>query len=192
MPHRAHVEGGKQVRSRQGSEARTCRGSEMPIEGSGNPLQDKINITPATEEEREWAARLMAGSEPWITLGREIEACRIACGPRPEYELFIAHEQGRPCGFILCHPLGLAGSAYIASIAVADDFRGRGIGARLLHFAEDRYRSVSRHIFLCVSSFNTRARQLYERHGYVAVGEFKDYVIEGASEILMHKRLSNS
>jgi ribosomal protein S18 acetylase RimI-like enzyme len=44
-------------------------------------------------------------------------------------------------------------------------------------------------MFLCVSSFNTRARQLYERRGYVQVGEFPGYVIAGASEILMQKRL---
>jgi len=33
------------------------------------------------------------------------------------------------------------------------------------------------------------ARAFYERLGFRAVGEFQDYIIEGASEILMHKRL---
>ena len=42
-----------------------------------------IEIGPATESEREWAAELMAGSEPWTTLGRGIESCREACR-RPE------------------------------------------------------------------------------------------------------------
>jgi ribosomal protein S18 acetylase RimI-like enzyme len=59
-----------------------------------------------------------------------------------------------------------------------------------LEFAEELFRGGAKHIFLCVSSFNSRARSLYERCGYKVVGEFKDYVIEGASEILMHKRLS--
>jgi ribosomal protein S18 acetylase RimI-like enzyme len=40
-----------------------------------------------------------------------------------------------------------------------------------------------------VSSFNVRARRLYERRGYEAVAELEDYVIDGASEILMHKWL---
>ena len=66
--------------------------------------------------------------------------------------------------------------------------RGTGVGSALLIHAE-QYFPEARHIFLCVSSFNARARQLYERRGYTAVGELKDYVIEGASEILMHKRL---
>lgn len=44
--------------------------------------------------------------------------------------------------------------------------------------------------FLCVSSFNPRARALYERLGYELIGELKDFVIDGASELLMRKRLS--
>ncbi len=45
-------------------------------------------------------------------------------------------------------------------------------------------------MFLCVSSFNGRARALYERHGYRTVGELADYVVDGLSEILMVKRLA--
>ena len=59
----------------------------------------------------------------------------------------------------------------------------------LLSFAEDIFRAEAKHIFICVSSFNKRARKLYEKFGFQAVGEFKDYIIEGASETLMHKRI---
>ena len=147
-----------------------------------------ITIAPATDDEREWCAELMAVSEQWITLGRELEGCRVVCH-HPEYVLLVAHEREEPCGFILLHPRGVAGSPYIASIAVAEPFRRRGIGTLLLDSAEARFAGSARHIFLCVSSFNQRARRLYERRGYVVAGEFKDYVIDGASEILMHKRL---
>jgi ribosomal protein S18 acetylase RimI-like enzyme len=58
-----------------------------------------------------------------------------------------------------------------------------------MDFAEDLFRGESPHMFLCVSSFNLRARVFYERRGYRAVGEFQDYIIEGASEFLLHKRL---
>jgi ribosomal protein S18 acetylase RimI-like enzyme len=130
----------------------------------------------------------MAGSDPWLRLGRGLEACREACG-RPGYELFVARDEGRPCGFVLVHPRGLAGSPYVASIAVAADRRGKGLGETLLGFVERRFRPEARHLFLCVSSFNDGARRLYERLGYQAVGEFEDYVKDGASEILMHKWL---
>jgi len=130
----------------------------------------------------------MARSEPWTTLGIGIEECRKACRD-DDCLLYIARAGTEPCGMIILHRRGVAGSPYIKSIAVAEDFRSRGAGAALVEFAENRFRSEARHMFLCVSSFNIRARAFYERHGYTAVGEFKDYIIHGASEILMHKRL---
>jgi ribosomal-protein-alanine N-acetyltransferase len=156
---------------------------------SSADTEAELTIEPASADEREWAAALMAHSEPWITLRRGLEQCRIACR-RPEYLLFVAHLSGRPCGFVLLHPRGVAGSPYLASIAVAEEFRGAGVGTRLLNFVEQIFRPQARHLFLCVSSFNQRARALYERHGYRVVGELKDYVIDGASEFLMHKPLN--
>ncbi len=149
---------------------------------------DDLEIGPAQDTEREWCARLMAGSDPWVTLGRGLDACRETCS-RPGYELLVAREAGAALGFALVHPRGVAGSPYLASIAVSAEARGRGIGRLLLAFVEDRYRPQARHFFLCVSSFNQRARRLYERQGYQAVGVLEDYVIDGASEVLMHKWL---
>lgn len=146
-----------------------------------------LTITPAQELEFEWCAQLMAGTDPWITLHREIEECRATLR-RPGRELFVACEAGRPLGFILIHPYGCAGSAYIVSIAVAESARGKGIGAQLLAFAE-RQAAGRRFIFLCVSSFNHRAQELYYRLGYKQVGELPDYVVEGHSELLLMKRL---
>jgi ribosomal protein S18 acetylase RimI-like enzyme len=78
---------------------------------------------------------------------------------------------------------------YIRSICVAADARGGGLGSQLVAFAEERIFRDVKNVFLCVSSFNPRARALYERLGYEVVGEMKDYVIGGASEILMRKTI---
>ncbi len=149
---------------------------------------NEIDIEPGTEEERNWAAAVMASADPWITLGRDLDACRAKTHD-PDYIFAVAHSAGQPCGFVLIHPRGVAGSPYIGSIAVAAANRGAGVGRALLEYAENHFRTRARYMFLCVSSFNTRARALYERQGYQRVGEFKDYIIEGASEILMQKRL---
>ena len=150
-------------------------------------MESPIDIAAAAPEDYEWCARVMAASEPWITLRRDIEECRAAL-QRPGTELFVARNQTRPAGFILVAPCGLAGSPYIASIAVAAEVRGRGIGSLLLRFAESRF-AASGHLFLLVSSFNGRAQHLYRRHGYQSVGEFKDYVVAGQSELILHKRI---
>lgn len=148
----------------------------------------KTEIHVADEMERELASRLLARSEPWITLGITAEQCKKTCND-PEFLLYMAYTDYKPSGIIVLDPRGVAGSPYMKSIAVYPEFRGQGIGATLLSFAEELFKGKSRHLFLCVSSFNHRAKKFYESHGYLAVGEFKDYIIEGKSEILMHKWL---
>ena len=146
----------------------------------------KTEIHVADEMERELASRLLAGSEPWITLGITAEQCKKTCND-PELLLYMSYTDYRPSGVIVLDPRGVAGSPYMKSIAVYPEFRGQGIGATLLSFAEEIFKGKSRHLFLCVSSFNHRAKKFYESHGYQVVGEFQDYIIEGKSEILMHK-----
>jgi len=147
-----------------------------------------VTIAPARERDGEWCAQLMAGSEPWITLGRGIEQCRAVLQRRGD-ELYVARDGGQPVGFILIRPIGCAGSPYIVSVAVAESARGQGIGAKLIAFAE-KHMAGSRFIFLCVSSFNLRAQAFYLRLGYEKVGALPDYIIEGHSELLLCKRLA--
>lgn len=147
-----------------------------------------MEILPARDADYEWAAELMAKSEPWVTLQRDQDQCRAAVR-RPGTELFIGLEGDQRLGFVLVAERGLAGSPYIASIAVDTTARSRGVGSALLDFVEARYRGSREHLFLLVSSFNPRARRLYERRGYQQVGEIPDYIVAGHSEYIMHKRL---
>jgi ribosomal protein S18 acetylase RimI-like enzyme len=130
----------------------------------------------------------MTSTEPWITLQRDLDGCRATL-TRPGTELFIARDEhaGR-LGFILLAPYGLAASPYIACFAVAAEARSRKVGAQLLNFTEERYRD-RHHLFLLVSSFNSRAQQFYRRHGFEFIGELKDYIVAGHSELIFHKRL---
>lgn len=150
-------------------------------------MKNDITIQPAQDDDYEWCARLMAGNEPWITLKRDLEGARAAMR-RPGTELFVARSQGKLLGLLLLAPYGLAGSPYIASIAVDEAARGRGLGSVMLRFAEQRY-AGRRNIFLLVSDFNLRAQQLYRRCGYEFIGELTDYVVPGHSELLFRKRL---
>lgn len=130
----------------------------------------------------------MAASDPWLALGRGLEQCRAAC-TRSEMVLLVARVGDDRCGFALVAPRGLAGSPYLAAIATVPSWRGRGIGAALLDHCERFAAHTSRHFFLCVSSFNTRAWDFYRRQGYRQVGEFDGYIIDAASERLMYKRV---
>lgn len=149
---------------------------------------DAIEIGEATAAEREWCARLMASSEPWTTLGRGLDVL-LPAALDPDYLVLVARLGGEPCGFVRVHPRGVAGSPYVASVAVAEGARGRGVGGALLGATEARY-PQARFVFLCVSDFNVRARALYERLGYRLVGTLPDYVADGRAELLMAKRLA--
>jgi ribosomal-protein-alanine N-acetyltransferase len=145
-------------------------------------------ITPASESERRWAAGLLAQSEPWVKLGLTCDQLLKTCLDE-EYLIFIAHFEEEACGVLIMDPRGVAGSPYIKSIAVTDNHRSHGIGAKMVAFAEIYFHEKSKHMFLCVSSFNDRASIFYKKLGYIQVGEFCNYIIDGESEILMYKRI---
>ena len=136
-------------------------------------------------EEAAACARLMAASEPWVTLGRTYErSLEIVRDPTREVSLAAAGD--RVLGFVIVCMVG-AFVGYIQTVAVAPEARGRGMGTRLVRHAEDRIFRDSPNVFLCVSTFNPEARRLYERLGYMVVGELTDYLVAGHGEVLLRK-----
>jgi ribosomal protein S18 acetylase RimI-like enzyme len=127
----------------------------------------------------------MATSEPWVTLGRSYEAS-LRIVQDPTREVYVARQGTEVLGFVvLCMTGAFVG--YIQTICIHPDHRGRGLGSRLVAFAEERILRESPNVFMCVSSFNHGARRLYERLGYRVVGELTDYIVRGHSEILLRK-----
>ena len=79
---------------------------------------------------------------------------------------------------------------YIQTVCISRERRGKGIGSKLVSFAEQRILSETPNVFMCVSSFNKNAKRLYQGLGYEIIGEIKDYIVSGHSEILMRKTIS--
>ena len=141
----------------------------------------------ASEDEARRCAEMMCSTEPWITIGRSFEE-NLALIQGPNREVFVVDGAHGILGFVV---INMSGSliGYIQTICVDAEARRRGVGTLLIEFAERRIFADTTNVFLCVSSFNTRARALYERLGYKLVGEMDNYVIEGASEFLMRKTI---
>ncbi len=145
-----------------------------------------MNFRPlATDDDAHRCAKLMSTSEPWLTIGRTYEES-LELIRRPGREVHLAWDGDRFLGFIILVMEG-AFVGYIQIVAVAPEARGSGVGTELVTFAEERIFARFPNVFLCVSSFNPRARKLYERLGYRLVGELKDYLVEGQSEFLLRK-----
>ena len=138
-----------------------------------------------TREEAEACARMLAETEPWITLRRDYEAClRVMLDETRER--YVAYRGDRLAGLVI---LNLKGGfvGYIQTVCGAPEFRGTGVGTALVTFAEERVFREFRNVFICVSDFNHGARRLYERLGFRLVGELTDYVVAGHSELLLRK-----
>jgi [ribosomal protein S18]-alanine N-acetyltransferase len=138
--------------------------------------------------EAEECARMMAGSEPWMTLRRDYDAS-LKMLTDPSREVYLAIVNNQRVGFIVLMMVG-AFVGYIQSVCIAPEWRGQGIGSQLMSFAERRIFSEIPNVFICVSSFNKGALQLYERLGYNVIGELKDHIVSGHSEILLRKTIA--
>lgn len=130
---------------------------------------------------------MMTDSEPWIRLERGYdESFEIIV--EPSREVFLAWIDEDIVGFVIIEMNGTF-KGYIKSICVSPNQRDKGIGSSLMRYAEERIFSETPNVFLLVSDFNHRARKLYKSLGYEEVGEFKDFIVRGYSEILMRKTL---
>ena len=150
------------------------------------PEPPPLSITPlGTEAEARTCARLMAASEPWLTLGRSFETS-LSIVRDPSREVHVARDEAGVAGFlILCMTGAFVG--YIQTVCIDPRRQNQGLGSKLVEFAEQQILKVSPNVFMCVSSFNGGARRLYERLGYEMIGELTDYIVQGHSEILLRK-----
>lgn len=140
------------------------------------------------EDEAQKCARLMANSEPWITLRRTYDSA-VKMLRDPSREVYLATVKNEIVAFIVLIMSG-AFVGYIQTVGVIPDWRNKGIGSKLLKFAEDRILNETPNVFILVSSFNKKAQELYQRLGYEVIGELKDYIVPGHSEILLRKSIS--
>ncbi len=139
----------------------------------------------SNQDEVKECARIIAESEPWITLQRNYDIA-IKMLNDPSREIYIGYEKDEIVGFIILIMHG-ALVGYIQTAGVMPEWRNKGIGTKLFEFAEERIFKISPNVFMCVSSFNKKAQRLYKRLGYEVIGELKDYIVPGHSEILLRK-----
>jgi [ribosomal protein S18]-alanine N-acetyltransferase len=129
--------------------------------------------------EAEICARMMTRSEPWATLCQSYDAS-LEIVTDPSREVYLAFMEGEVIGFAILHLRGLF-NGYIQTVCVEPQWRNKGIGSRLIAFAEERIFSESSNAFICVSSTSENTLRLYERLGYKVIGPLK------GSEVLLRK-----
>ena len=135
----------------------------------------------------EECANMMSTSEPWITLGRSHQEC-ISIFKNPALDTYVAYQENKVIGFAI---LSMSGqfTGYIKSLLIHPAFQNQGFGKSFLSYLETLIFKKHPNVFLCVSSFNPRAKAFYHKQGYDEIGEINNLVMEGHSEFLMRKTI---
>lgn len=172
----------------------------------------RVVVRPARQGDVEACARLVADDPLWrrygVTLAGARKALRAGVGLRGarglrgaqgsqgragqalggDGSLVVATLGGQVVGFIAYHLRGaFHHSGYIRWITVAPHARGRGVGRRLMRFAEERIFKRGPNVFLMASDFNEEAHAFYRKQGYTEVGAVPDYMVPGITERLYRK-----
>lgn len=93
---------------------------------------------------------------------------------RGDADLWVAVVEGAVVAYAVVWYV--AREAELGNLAVAPDWRRRGLGRRLLDWSVERARARdAERIFLEVRASNRGAQQLYERQGFVQVGLRRRY-----------------
>lgn len=143
-----------------------------------------IELT-SNAEDYEFCARMMSVTDPWRRLDMDYSQCLKAFDGDFK-EIFVLKKDEVIKGFVIVQTQG-SFKGYIQTLCIESGGRGEGYGTRLLQFCEDRILTYSPNIFICVSSFNEGAIRLYLRFGFELVGELRNFVKEGFTELLLRK-----
>jgi ribosomal protein S18 acetylase RimI-like enzyme len=106
---------------------------------------------------------------------------------------WIAEESGQLAGFAIVEWAEEAGAvlAYIQTIEVAAERRGKGAGAELLRLIESSAETAgAQAIWLHVSAENPGAIRLYESHGYLPQGREENYYASGLTALVYRKEFA--
>jgi ribosomal protein S18 acetylase RimI-like enzyme len=98
-----------------------------------------------------------------------------------------AEADGLMVGFIAGDIRSSQHLAWIATIGVLPDYRGRGIGRMLLEACEAQLHQPR--VRLCVRASNQTAIQLYLNSAYQRAGFWPNYYQDGEDALVMEKKL---
>lgn len=135
----------------------------------------------------EEGAKMMAATDPWITLGMNYHDCLAAFNGECK-EVYIVEMENVMAGFIILQVCGTF-NGYVQSICVDKKYRNHGLGKILVKFAEERIYQNSPNVFICVSSFNEGAAKLYYSLGFEKIAVLKDFIKIGFDELLLRKTI---
>lgn len=113
---------------------------------------------------------------------------------RRRREFLVADAEDGVVGYLIARPSAEEAKCWeIASVAVREDSRGKGIGSRLIEqFLDYACRRGARRVSLEVSVLNPQAQSLYRRLGFAARDIIPSYYGPGEDGIRMVRDIAHA
>ena len=144
------------------------------------------HIDPQSITEIEACSSMMAGSSPWKDLFFSYEQC-LGLLTSNGVSVHCVLDEGLVVAFIATVSQSFGGEPMIEYVCVREDRRNNGLGTQLIAFFEDQLFPLADNLYMFVSDINPRALALYQRLGYVIVGELPDYNLPNQTEYQIRK-----
>ncbi len=107
---------------------------------------------------------------------------------RSDSDLYIAERRGLVAGYAVFWAVTDQGE--LGNVAVAEAFRGKGIGSKLVEAVLERAAQRGVHeVFLEVRKSNEGAQNLYKAFGFFEVGKRKNYYLQPTEDALVMKKV---
>ena len=119
---------------------------------------------------------------------------RLLKGPRCGYHFLFAEQEGRTAGFTSYGPIACTKESYdLYWIVVSGDYRGKGLGTRLLEQTEEAIAALGgTRVYIETSArpLYTPTRAFYLARGYSQIAELEDFYAPGDAKAMYLKVLS--
>ena len=131
-----------------------------------------------------------------VGVAEEVIESYLAAPETSGYYAFVAEVEGMVIGYITYGPAPLTlGTWDIYWIATDSEFRGRGVGTTLMHWAEERISQAGGRLILIETSGRAEyeaTRRFYEKLGYREVSRIIDFYALGDDLVTFEKRFNRS
>lgn len=140
-----------------------------------------------TEKDFSDLATIISTTKAWTCFGIDYDKA-VELFKNMEDTIYIAENKEETVGFITLRINGVGNiGAYVRMVAVAEGFRGQGIGRKMIEYVSEIASQDISNLFLICSVENKKAQDFYEKAGFERVGVMKDLVVKGHDEILYRK-----
>lgn len=165
--------------------------TDAPFLAARYELGTDAELRLMTRDEATTIGAMCAAMEPWLSYPfTEAQLIAFFAAIEPAAPRFALHVDGALAGTLVVRLNWMRGP-YIHMLAVAPQLHGRGLGGRILAWAEaEARRNGDRNLWIAVTETNTAARRLYERHGFALTATLDGLVKDDRTELLLRKRLA--